>query len=136
MKANGEVKEIPLWRQRHLLGPLSLTTFLFFLSAALSTFPNHEFYKRQRLISDFTEAQCGNTAAEQIWTFATSTEGTYRSLSFPKMISLCETPDHTKLMTTQLTLSHKYIHLAILFFYMLCVVSVIRFFKTCFLRCC
>lgn len=128
MKANGEVKEIPLWRQRNLLGPLSLTTFLFFLSAALSTFPNHELYKRQSLISDFTEAQCGNTAAEQIWTFATSTEGTYRSLSFPQMISLCETPDRTKLMTTQLTLSHKFIHLAILFFYMLCVVSVTRFF--------
>lgn len=100
----------------------------FLSKCSLINITNHELYKRQSLISDFTEAQCGNTAAEQIWTFATSPEGTYRSLSFPKMISLCETPDDTKLMTTQPTLSHKFIHLAILFFYMLCVVSVIRFF--------
>lgn len=58
-----------------------------------------------------------------------------QSLSFPKIVSLCETSDHTKLMTTWFTLSqvhpsiHPPTHPPIFCTYCFCVyvVSVIRF---------
>lgn len=46
MKANGEVKEMPLKRWKNPLGTLSLTTCFFFLNATSSTSQNNELYKK------------------------------------------------------------------------------------------